>query len=188
MIRTRKRTNRRARSVLAVGALVPILLTGPAYASGAAIPDLGSGDTEVTVGSGDARFSGNKQNEPGVAINPFNPKQVASGANDNIDLEDCSAGDPKTCPFTPGVGVSGVQLSSDGARTWTQPTYEGLSARHCTTSATCTVTIGQIGTLPGYSERGMVSNGDANWSSGPSPERTAPSRGRTGSGSTTPTS
>jgi hypothetical protein len=151
----------RRTSVLFATALT-LLLAGSASASGTA-------DVLVSNGSPTGPFSQNKQNEPAVAIDAHAPNVVVAGSNDEIDEEACNAGDPTTCPFTAGVGVSGFYRSTDSGTTWTQPTYSGWTARGCVGPAACTPVVGTIGTIPGYFENGLVSDGDPALAFGPKP-------------------
>jgi hypothetical protein len=147
-----------AATLVAAGAVVG--LAGATHGSDVHIPAVGSPVTP---------FSQNKQNEPSIAVNANDTTMLAAGANEEIDLESCNAGDPTTCPFTNGVGTSGIYFSFDSGDTWTQPTYSGFSARGCLGPAACTPAVGPIGTLPRYFESGLVSDGDPSVSFGPKP-------------------
>jgi hypothetical protein len=135
--------------------LVVVLATFGVSAAGAQAESL------VTVGSPPTPFPQNKQNEPAVGIDPADHSIVAAGSNDEIDLGPCDGSD---CPFTEGVGTSGIYFSFDGGSTWRQPTYDGFSARDGTPGD------GPIGTLPHYAENDLVSDGDPVTVWGPQPD------------------
>jgi len=142
----------RSRFAAVVVAVVAVLAL-PAAAQGAT-------EARVSVGSPASPFPQNKQNEPGLAIDPTNPSVVAAGANDEIDVAPCDGAD---CPFTEGVGVSGIYFSFNGGSSWSQPTYQGYSARDGSPGP------GPIGTLPNFYENGLVSDGDPVLAYGPKP-------------------
>ena len=160
---------RRISFALAASALAVFVGAAPAAAS----------DTLVSVGSPVKPFSQNKQNEPALAVDQNDTNVLVQGANDNIDLEACNAGDDTTCPFTPGVGTSGLSFSLNGGTNWMQPTYSGFSARTCLgqvgdSDPPCDPLTpqqgGRIGTLPFYYENGVVSDGDPAVAFGPVPD------------------
>src|SRR5438034_5432786 len=147
-----------AAAAAALGALALVVGVAAATPNGA--------DTLVTIGSPPTPFSQNKQNEPAVAVNPADPTIAAAGANEEIDMEACNNRNDKTCPFTPGVGVSGIYFSDTAGSSWIQPTYTGWTARDClglagTSSApadNCDPHVGPIGTLPRYLDSGLGSD------------------------------
>ena len=155
---------RTARFAIAAGTAAALALLTPGLqpATAAAPPD-----PLVSIGSPASPFSQNKQNEPAVAIDAHAPNVMVAGANEEIDEESCAAGDPSTCPFTSGVGVSGVYFSFDSGTSWTQPTYSGWSARDCLGPAECAPHVGAIGTVPNYFEAGLVADGDPAVAFGP---------------------
>jgi len=129
-------------------------------------------NASINVASGTSPFPQNKQNEPAVAINPLDPNIVAAGANDEVDLQPCNDDPSVGCPFTSGVGVSGIYFSLDGGASWVQPTYlnGGLTAAGCNSAdANCAATTGAIHTLPNYAAAGLVSDGDPALAFGPAP-------------------
>ena len=159
------------RSVIPAALATLMLVIGATAMPASAQP---GGDVLVSKGSPSGPFSANKQNEPAVAVDQAHPNVLAAGSNDNIDMESCNAGSDLTCPFTEGVGVSGIYFSFDSGASWTQPTYTGMSARGCTGAVgeadpDCVPQVGPIGTLPNYSENGLVSDGDPAVAFGPAP-------------------
>src|SRR6266511_3500567 len=153
--------------------LFVLAATGAAVAAVAATGAFAihGGDVLVANGSPTAPFSQNKQNEPALAVDANHPTVLAAGANDNIDMEACNAGTDNTCPFTAGIGGSGIYFSFDSGTTWMQPTYTGLTARGCLgvpgPDADCAPVVGAIGTLPWYYENGLVSDVDPALAFGP---------------------
>jgi hypothetical protein len=136
-----------------------------ALVAGSTIASASLSDTRINVGSPSAPFPQNKQNEPTIAVDAHSPNVLVAGSNDEIDVAGCNG---HSCPFTAGVGTSGVYFSFDSGATWTQPTYTGWSARACT-GGPCTPAVGSIGTLPWYFEHGLVSDGDPAVAFGPRP-------------------
>src|SRR5437773_5569110 len=161
---------RRSGAVAALTAALTAVLLAVTGAPAFAV----SGEALVTTGSPTGPFAQNKQNEPAVAVDANHPNVLVAGANEEIDVEACNAGTDNTCPFTPGIGTSGVYFSFDAGHSWTQPTYTGLTARNCLgapgdSDPPCQPVVGNIGTLPWYSENGLVSDGDPGVAFGPVP-------------------
>jgi hypothetical protein len=144
------------------------MVAGVAAAAAFALPAAAGADSLVTGASSSAPFPQNKQNEPGVALNQFDPTTVVVGANEEIDNAACGTGLEANCPFTFGVGGSGVYFAPVATMSFTQPTYSGFTARDRVTPEPGHQ--GPIGTVPNYYEAGLVSDGDPTLAFGPVPD------------------
>lgn len=142
------------------------LLVALTCAAAFAIPAAALADAPVSVGSSPAPFPQNKQNEPAVAVDPWNTQIVLAGSNDEIDEPNCNGSD---CPFVQGIGNTGVYWSDNGGSSWTQPNYTGYSARTGPGGSQGDLGSGLIGTLPNYDTAGLVSDGDPAVAWGPAP-------------------
>ena len=107
-------------------------------------------------------FSQNKQNEPSIAQNPLNAKNLIAGSNDEIDEPLCDTAGFTGCPFVANVGVSGVYMSTNGGKSWTQFSAPAGGANTGTFNPD-----GNIHTLPGFAAlakqlgiAGLASDGD----------------------------
>ena len=118
---------RRSRSFgLAVVVSAAALAVGPVAALGATVDVQANNPQVAGVPSSDttAVFPTNKQNEPTVAVDPTDSRHLIAGSNDEQEQPPCGPGPVRgdvplsDCSFYPGVGTSGIYLSSDGGLTW----------------------------------------------------------------------
>ncbi len=96
----------------------------------AAIPIQAPSVSETTVSPTADHFPQNKQNESPMAVNPQDPQNAISGANDEKLEPDCTLGSSgaSSCPFAPGVNTSGIYVTTDGGATWAQQILDWSSA------------------------------------------------------------
>ncbi len=102
--------------VLLATTTIVTLTAGPSQATAVTLTNVSPGTAGVT------HFPQNKQNESPMAVNPIDPLNAISGANDEIEEPDCTppTGGSSSCPFVPGVNTSGVYVTTNGGGSWTQ--------------------------------------------------------------------
>jgi hypothetical protein len=162
-------------TILAAIGLVSLLL---AVVAPSAAAQTSATSALVSVGSPTNNHPQNAQNEPSLAVDASRPTVLAAGANDLVDMQPCSRLASTTAgacsfplgTFNLGVGLSAVYFSFDRGRTWTQPTYQGLTAADCSpTVEPCTPHPGPIHTVPNFYENGLRSRSDTGVTFGPVP-------------------
>lgn len=91
--------------------LIPAMEIAPAFASAS---------IEYNVSPNAVHFPQNKQNEAPMAVNPTEPNNIITGANDEIGEPDCTitTGGSSNCPFKPNTDVTGIYWTTDGGITW----------------------------------------------------------------------
>ncbi|MCX9074558.1 MAG: sialidase family protein [Candidatus Methanoperedens sp.] len=104
--------------------------------------------SECLVSPSAVHFPQNKQNEAPMAVNPRDPDNAITGANDLILEPDCTPATDgsSSCPFDPETSVTGIYWTKDGGNTWKQTV------------------------LDWFSEFGLVSDGDPVVAFGPKPK------------------
>jgi hypothetical protein len=162
-------------TILAAIGLVALLL---AVVAPSAAAQASATSALVSVGSPTNTHPQNAQNEPSLAVDASRPTVLAAGANDLVDMQPCSRLASTTAgacsfplgTFNLGVGLSAVYFSFDSGRSWTQPTYQGLTAADCSpTVEPCTPHPGPIHTVPNFYENGLRSRSDTGVAFGPAP-------------------
>ena len=168
------------RRLLPAAAVVALLALATATSTASAISSTPASAAAalVTVGSPAGDHPQNAQNEPALAVDPIHPNVLVAGANDLVDMQPCSQQASTTAgacsfplgTFNLGVGLTGVYFSFNKGHTWTQPTYQGLTAADCSpTVEPCTPHPGPIHTVPNYYEAGLRSRSDPGVAFGPVP-------------------
>ena len=136
----------------------------------------------VTQAAPSGPFNRNSHDEPAMAVDGSRPDVLAIAAHELMDQQQCSRAAVTAtglCTFlinglatNLGVGLTGIYFSFDRGHTWTQPTYQGLTAADCDPETEpCVAARGPIHTVPNYSERGLRTIGDPTVAFGPVPDQ-----------------